>query len=76
MRKVVWGLLLLLAIIHQDVWFWDDPTLVFGFMPMGLVFHVAISIASCVVWGLAVHYCWPDLMEDGVSQVHEGSLPS
>ena len=37
---------LVMAILHQDVWFWDDRSLVFGFLPIGLAYHVAFSIAA------------------------------
>lgn len=75
MKKVVWGVLILLAVIHQDVWFWDDATLIFGFVPIGLLFHLAISIAAGVTWWMATRYCWPNLIEDA-SQSDEGGVPS
>ncbi len=59
MPKVVWGLVVLLLILHQDVWFWTDGTLVFGFMPVGLFYHACISVAAGVTWFLATKYLWP-----------------
>ena len=60
MKRVVVLLLVLLAILHQDFWYWDriDP-LVFGFIPIGLAYQIGISIAAAILWALAVHYCWP-----------------
>ena len=60
MKRVVVLLLILLAILHQDFWYWDriDP-LVFGFIPIGLAYQMGISIAAAILWALAVHYCWP-----------------
>ena len=49
----------LLLIFHQDNWFWTDDTLVFGFMPMGLFYHCALSIAAASVWFLATRIAWP-----------------
>ena len=43
MKKVVYGLLILLAVIHQDVWWWDNGELVFGFMPLGQAHLTAIA---------------------------------
>ena len=40
---LIWGLVVLLIILHQDNWLWNDTTLVFGFMPIGLVYHARIS---------------------------------
>lgn len=58
MRTLVWALVLLLVILHQDNWFWDDGTLVFGFLPIGLAYHCCISIAAAIVWFMATKHCW------------------
>lgn len=62
MTYVVWGLVILLLILHQDDWFfnfWQEPRLVFGFMPATLLYHVCISIAASITWFLATKYAWP-----------------
>ncbi len=56
---VIAGLVLLLLILHQDNWFWTDGRLVFGFMPIGLVWHTGISIAAASTWFLATKIAWP-----------------
>ena len=60
MKRVIPVLILLLVVLHQDFWFWHryEP-LVLGFLPIGLVWHVGISLASVVIALLAVRYCWP-----------------
>ena len=60
MKKFVFGLLILLGLLHQDYWWWNsiDP-LVFGFIPIGLAYHIGVSITAAILWALAVHYCWP-----------------
>lgn len=63
MKYLVWGLVILLLVIHQDFWYWDDPTLVFGFVPIGLFFHAMISIAASFTWFLATIFCWPSDLE-------------
>ncbi len=63
MKYVVWTLVVLLLILHQDNWFWEDETLVFGFMPVGLTWHVGISIAASIVWFLATRFAWPRHLE-------------
>ena len=60
---LVWGLVVLLLIIHQDNWFWDDNTLVFGFMPIGLLYHAGISVAAATTWYLATLFAWPEESE-------------
>lgn len=59
-RTVIWLAVILLIILHQDFWFWDTyEPLVFGFMPIGLAYHVGISIAAAIVWFCATKYCFP-----------------
>ena len=64
MKYVVWGLILLLVVLHQDVWFWDDATLVFGFLPMGLAYHALYSVVAGLIWFVALHYAWPKEVEE------------
>lgn len=59
MNYVVWGLVVLLAILHQDNWLWDDATLVGGFLPITLLFHGGLSIAAAFTWFLATKFAWP-----------------
>ena len=70
MRKVVWGLVLLLVVLHQDNWLWDNDTLVGGFMPITLLWHAGISVAAGFTWFLATKFAWP-LGVDG-SPAEEG----
>lgn len=66
MKAVVWGLVLLLVVIHQDIWFWNDDRLVFGFMPITLAYHAGISIAASIVWFLAIQFAWPEGLDEEV----------
>lgn len=59
MRRVAWGLLLLLIVLHQDFWNWTDGTLLFGIAPIGLVYHVGLSLVAGLVWWLVVRSAWP-----------------
>jgi hypothetical protein len=46
-------------LLHQDIWFWKDKTLVFGFLPIGLAYHIGYSfLAACTMW-LLVRFAWP-----------------
>jgi len=76
MKPVVWGLALLLVVVHQDFWFWDDRTLVFGFMPIGLFYHALFSLAAAGVWALAVKFAWPTHIEEWADEFDEQSAPS
>ncbi len=70
---VVWGIVLVLAIIHQDFWYWDDRTLVFGFLPIGLFYHALLSVACAVTWALAVKFAWPHHIEEWADEFENES---
>ncbi len=60
MRALVFALLVLLTLAHQDFWWRDDHcTLALGFLPISLAYHIGISIAASLLWGLACVYAWP-----------------
>ncbi|MFK7819794.1 MAG: DUF3311 domain-containing protein [Planctomycetaceae bacterium] len=67
MKNVVWILVILLLILHQDVWFWEDGTLIFGFMPISLLYHGGISIGASITWFLATKYAWPKVLDEADS---------
>ena len=51
--------------LHQDVWFWREARpLVFGFLPIGLAYHAAYTIACSGLLWLLVRWQWPDHLED------------
>ncbi len=64
MKNVVWGLVILLIILHQDFWYWTDDSVVFEFIPIGLFYHAMISIGAGVTWYLATIYAWPEGLDD------------
>jgi hypothetical protein len=64
-------LLLVIAIIalyllHQDFWFWRAAApVVFGFLPVGLFYHLCYTLViSALMWAL-VQYAWPSHLEEG-----------
>ncbi|MCB1018581.1 MAG: DUF3311 domain-containing protein [Bryobacterales bacterium] len=59
MRKLIYALAIVLFLLHQDWWLWDDPTLVVGFLPVGLAYHLVYSLVSALLWFLAVRFAWP-----------------
>lgn len=59
MFYVVWTAVVLLIILHQDNWLWDSSTLVFGFLPITLLYHICISLGATITWLLATRYAWP-----------------
>ena len=72
MKYLVWCLVALLVVLHQDFWQWDDARLVFGFLPYTLAYHAGISVVAAVVWALAIRFCWPDDLQDIAPRDGEG----
>jgi hypothetical protein len=57
--KIITILVIALIVLHQDNWFWNSDTLVFGMLPITLFYHLCISIAASAVWFLATKIAWP-----------------
>ena len=68
MKAFVYILAILLAVAHQDFWWWTNGTLLLGFMPVGLAYHALYSILCAVLWGLAVKFAWPTEVEAFLEQ--------
>ncbi len=64
MFVAVWVAAAVLAVLHQDLWFWDNRTLVFGILPIGLFYHAVFSIVCAGLWVLALKFCWPTELEE------------
>ena len=63
MKKLIYGGLILLAVLHQDFWWWHDSTLVLGFLPVGLAYHAFYSVVAGLAWYAALTYAWPAEVE-------------
>lgn len=59
MKTICWVLVVLLIVLHHDFWLWDDGTLIGGLVPIGVVYHMGISVAAAIVWWLASIHAWP-----------------
>ncbi len=53
-----------LLYLHQDSWNWRtaDP-LLFGFLPVGLSYHAAFTLASAAFLAALVKWAWPKHLE-------------
>jgi hypothetical protein len=51
-------------LLHQDLWFWRDRSLVAGILPVGLAYHLGYCLlASLMMWAL-VRFAWPSELEE------------
>ena len=65
-----------LYVLHQDVWFWDTARpLVFGFLPIGLFYHAAYSVAVAVLMLLLIRFAWPAGLEREAEEAEAHGRP-
>jgi hypothetical protein len=54
-----------LYLLHQDFWFWRAAApIVFGFLPIGLFYHICYTLVISVLMWALVKYAWPSHLED------------
>ena len=67
MKKSVRSLLLYAALVvlyllHNDLWLWNDASLVLG-LPAGLAYHIGFAVATSIVLALLVIHAWPEHLD-------------
>jgi len=75
-KYLVAGLVILLVILHQDIWFWESHEPVFGFMPVALLWHAGISVAASITWFIATKIAWPTFEESTPAEATEATEES
>lgn len=55
---------LILLVLHQDFWNWDNANLVFGFIPVGLFYHACYSLVAAGFWAIVMKVAWPIELEE------------
>ena len=61
-RWVLYLALFVLYLLHNDLWFWDNPRLALG-LPVGLLYHVGFCVVASLLMILLVTYAWPRHLE-------------
>ena len=57
-RKLLYLALVVLYLLHNDLWFWHDPRFVLG-LPIGLFYHVCFCLGASLLMVLLVTWAWP-----------------
>jgi hypothetical protein len=61
---LAWLVFAAMYVLHQDVWFWRAARpLVFGFLPLGLAYHAAYTIAVSLMLAWLVKHRWPSHLD-------------
>jgi hypothetical protein len=62
-----------LYVLHQDFWYWRAVRpLAFGFLPIGLSYHVLYTLATSAAMWLLVKYAWPAHLEAEIEHLEGG----
>jgi hypothetical protein len=64
MRLALFFFVVIVLLLHQDIWFWTNKTLVFNFLPIGLAYHAAYAVLASLTMALLVRYLWPKELEE------------
>jgi len=63
-RLLLVSLVLLVYALHQDFWLWRSVhPLAFGFLPVGLTYHAAYTLAAAALMAVLVRFAWPAKLE-------------
>ena len=60
--KLLYLTVFVLYLLHNDLWLWNDATLIAG-LPVGLVYHIGFCFAASLTLYLLVSRAWPTHLE-------------
>jgi len=61
-RWAVYATLLVVYLLHNDLWLWDDPSMVLG-LPVGLTYQAGYCLLAAATMFLLVRFAWPEELE-------------
>lgn len=62
-RWILYLLLILIYLLHNDLWFWHNPGIVLG-LPVGLLYHILYCVFSSFVLYILVKSAWPKYLQE------------
>lgn len=65
------AIVVLMILLHQDFWLWTNSTLLFGFLPVGLAYHLGYSVLASLVMLALVATAWPRRLEELDAKMEE-----
>jgi hypothetical protein len=64
MKPLLVIVVIAVLVLHHDIWNWTNKTLVMGFLPIGLAYHIGYAIVASLTMALLVKFAWPSDIED------------
>ena len=55
LKILLYGLLVLLFVLHNDFWLWDNAQIVLG-IPVGLLYHIVYCFVATILMAIIVKY--------------------
>jgi hypothetical protein len=62
-KAALYTALVILYLLHNDLWLWYDECLIEG-IPSGLLYHIFFCFAVSILMALLVRFAWPHLETD------------
>ena len=62
-RWILYIGLVVLFLLHNDFWLWDNPQRVMG-LPIGLLYHIGYCIAAAILMMLIINHALPSQLQD------------
>ena len=62
LRGLLYAGLLILYLLHNDLWLWDEAGLVLG-LPAGLTYHAGYCLAAAALLAAVARFAWPTHLE-------------
>ena len=62
-RWILYIGLVVLFLLHNDFWLWDNPKRVIG-LPIGLLYHIGYCIAAAILMMLIINHALPSQLQD------------
>jgi hypothetical protein len=67
------GWIAVMVILHQDVWFWTNKTLLFGCVPIGLAYHAGFTVLAAITLFVFTRTIWPKHLEEEEHRLPPGN---
>ena len=55
LKILLYGLLVLLFVLHNDFWLWDNAQIVLG-IPVGLLYHIVYCFVATILMAIIVKH--------------------
>lgn len=68
-KGLVYAAVVVLYVLHQDWWNWNDRSLVFN-LPIGLLYQVGFCVLASFIMFCLVRFAWPAHLEIEAKDMH------